>query len=163
MLFFSVILQHNNVQSEENTNRSLCNETIYYDGEVCREELLSFVGSCDSNSTRDIRVFHNASSTIPNLIAGLQIVGTPGCIQEAIPFICLYYFGGVCDVNGMKQQASSTECSILSNGLCQAEWKLGKNVGFNLPICELLPPATSSVKACTDTPHTTVSSNLMCK
>ena len=128
-----------------------------YSGDSCREYLLSFANSCDNTSSNSVRVFRDASTETSNLIAGFNLVGGEECIQAAIPFLCLFYFGGVCDRLGVKQVPTSDKCLSLSTGVCQREWELGLQSGFNLPDCESLSDSTSPPLTCA---NMTMSSNL---
>lgn len=49
------------------------------------------------------------------------------CAELEIPFMCVYYFGTMCDSTGRPYQLSKKQCLKLSQGVCKKEWELAAN------------------------------------
>lgn len=148
--------------TKEILNGTSCNGTIEYSGEICREHLLSSAKMCDNASSQSVRVFEDASVEASSLLAGFQIVGSDECIDAAVPFLCLYTFRGLCDINGMRQMPTSTECTALADGVCQREWDLAQQFNFNLPTCAQLPTVASSLSYCANSSQSNLAKNSTC-
>ncbi len=81
-----------------------------------------------------ILVFNNASEQAAQFIGALN--ASQECVMAAVPFLCLYFFGGVCDENMTHFLLDREECFNISTGVCRTEWEV---VGKALPNCTILP------------------------
>ena len=66
-----------------------------------------------------------------------------------MPFLCLYFSGGICDENGMHLIATRKTCTEISNGACQIEFERARSNGLNVPDCSGLPEEQINCSAIT--------------
>ena len=59
------------------------------------------------------------------------------CREVAVPLLCLFFFGPVCDSRGVAYRPSFTECLQVSTNasLCANEWQLAQAFDVELPDC----------------------------
>ena len=127
-----------------------CISAVAYSGSVCREEFLSYYSEClvdDNFQTSDILVATDASASAGQFISNLRVFGSAECADTAVPFLCFYLFGGICDGNGTLYLPTEEECFKITK-VCSAEWELAQNFGFKLPNCNTLP--TEPISFCSN-------------
>ena len=83
----------------------------------------------------DILVLRNISISAVEQIAAIS----PECREVGMPFLCLYFSGGICDKNGTHLIATRETCAEISNGACHMEFKEAGSGGLNIPDCSVLP------------------------
>ena len=113
-----------------------CVSAFSYTGDICREKLLSIKENffLESQSS-DILVLRNISISAVEQIAAIS----PGCKEVCMPFLCLYFSGGICDESGTHLIANRETCEEISNAACHMEFKEAGSGGLNIPDCSVLP------------------------
>ena len=90
-------------------------------------------------------VLRNDPDTVSNVnqvIGALGILApSPQCLEEAIPFLCLYLYGGLCESSASSSSIRPTagQCRNIRDTLCSSEWESGEAFGLDLPDCDSLP------------------------
>jgi len=93
----------------------------------------------EGSATQEILVVQNASAQLQALISGLELFGSVECMAAARPFLCVSFFGGVCDRQGVRYFPTFQECEEITNGPCQTEFELAQSVGMEIIDCSMLP------------------------
>ena len=110
-----------------------CVSAFPYTGDICKEELLSQKENFFlEGQSSDILILRNISISAVEQIAAIS----SGCREVGMPFLCLYFSGGICDKNGTHLIATRETCEEISNGVCYMEFK---QAGLNIPDCSVLP------------------------
>ena len=100
--------------------------------------LLLHVNGHNSNvsiTTQRISVARSLTQDIELILDGTLEFANAGCEEALMPFLCIYYYGVVCDEKGNYHYPSSAECLNISTGVCQYLWNLP---GLDLPHCDSL-------------------------
>ena len=98
-------------------------------------------------------MIRNGDQLVSQIFQGLEFLRAPGsCMQEAVPFICLYAYG-VCSSSGIYLQPTSSQCEELRDSLCRVEWEAAINIGIALPYCGDFPDMLSA--RCLDSNNST--------
>jgi len=152
MLVLLLLFKQDFVDNNATSPTPHCTVPFVYSGSLCRDELLS-MSTCFPNDsvTPEIQVVRDASEQVQQLISRLEYLGSTECIAAAKPFICVYYFGGVCDGQGVHYFPTAQECKELSDGPCQTEFKLAENIGLQIVDCDMLLGGTPLL--CSDSNH----------
>ena len=120
-----------------------CASAFPYTGDICKEELLSqkenFFLEYQSS---DILVLRNISISAVEQMDALS----SECREVSMPFLCLYFSGGICDENGTYLIATRETCTEISNGACHDEFKEAHS---EIPDCSVLPEEQN---ICSSTP-----------
>lgn len=130
----------------DNINATECTNPVPYSGSVCRDELLALV-ECFSHkpsTPADVLVVSDSRiSEIQQLLSSLEAFASPECTQAARPLLCLHFFGGVCDEEGISYRPTVHECREIADGVCQREFEIAYNAGAKLIDCDVLPEEIS--------------------
>lgn len=124
---------YSNTSSPLQTSDQICSLPFIYKGTVCHDVLQQY-----RNCFPDVHVRENESVLIPtskstigsSVMEKIEVVKlfalSEECRRLAIPLLCLYYFGPLCDTRGVAYKVSTAQCLKLSTGVCEREWKLAE-------------------------------------
>ncbi len=103
--------------------------------------------SCPLDTGNTIKIIRDKENTVRQLKLGLQAISaSDDCSREVFPFLCQHIFG-LCSKSGHFIPPTSTDCERLKNSICQREWKIALQFGFEFPNCDSLssqePPCSS--------------------
>jgi len=122
-----------------------CSNPVLYSrngGGICSQPLekISFSRNCPLNAS-SLTVIQNRESNVRMLESGLlQLQANAQCMEEALPFFCLFLFG-LCENSEAPIQPTRSECERLQNSICRREWITAKafRLGHILPNCSSFP------------------------
>lgn len=114
---------------------------------VCWEELRNTLLSRNCTAGASISVINSAEASFKNMLGKLSLLGpSKSCQEAAMPFLCLYLFGGVCTggSESVLLQPTSSQCSELRDDVCKQEWEIALTFDVRLPDCETFPNKSTS-------------------
>ena len=124
------------MQEQPHPPMNSCVSAFPYTGDICKEELLSQKENFFlEDQSSDVLVLRNISISAVEQIDAIS----PECREVSIPFLCLYFSGGICDKNGTHLIATRETCEEINNGACHMEFKETGSGGLNIPDCSVLP------------------------
>ena len=120
-----------------------------YIGQVCKVAFQSRE-DCLQNGFNNGQIYIPASSIrqevlelqAQHFIERFQFLNpVPECMEQVIPFICLYTFGGLCSDSSKLYRLSSEECFAITDNVCAREFESARQLVHSdqLPQCQLLP------------------------
>ena len=130
------------------SNDSSCMPEPYM-GQVCRSAFQSRENCLQggfNNGQINIPVSSTSQEELElqaqQFIGGLQLLNpSPECMEQVIPVICLYIFGGLCSDSSELYRLSSEECFTITDDVCAREFETARSLigDDQLPQCQLLP------------------------
>ena len=113
-----------------------CASAFPYTGNICKEELLSQKENFFlEHQSSDVLVLRNISISAVEQMDAIS----SECREVSMPFLCLYFSGGICDENGTHLITTRETCTEISNGACHEEFREAHSEGLNIPDCSVLP------------------------
>ena len=118
-------------------------DPIAYRGSVCWEELNSLKNcllsdDIDENSNPLVITTDSERDAELALLA-VDTFASPECAVEVKPFLCLYFFGLMSNMDALNRvyyQPSAGHCRNLQNNVCRSEGILARASGLELPDCD---------------------------
>ena len=100
-----------------------------YNELLCREELLN-LQSCIPRVFQPEQIMIllrdpvSTNDSLEIVKSAIDILGAGSeCMNAALPWVCLKYFG-LCDASGTAYRAPSSYCEVLSTDVCANEWEM---------------------------------------
>ena len=120
-----------NTSSPLQTSNQMCSSQYVYKGTVCHDVLQQY-RNCflDARANQSVLILPSKSTVGSTVMEKIEIVKlfalSEECRRLAIPLLCLYYFGPLCDTRGVAYRVSTAQCLQLSTGVCKREWELAE-------------------------------------
>ena len=133
MILWLLARDLNIVYKDDINVNSQCSFAIETNHSVCHEVLLLVSVQNISASPQRLAVVQNTSEDIEELLDEILRFASSKCEDALVSFLCLYYYGGVCDKNGEVILTSVNECLNISTGVCKGLWSMPE---LGLPQCE---------------------------